>query len=285
MVFSSPVFLLAFLPLVLVAYHLLFVPVHLGWRPVLWRRLANLLLLSVSLLFYFWGETFWVWIIIASTAVDYVCGLLISGAYAPGLVHTLVPQGKRNARQKLGLVLSICTNLAFLCYFKYIGWGTRNVMVALEAWDISATGLETFLNIHLPLGISFYTFQSMSYTIDVYRGRVRATRNVIDFCCYVTLFPQLVAGPIVRYRDVHRQLTHRVVSTRVFASGVQQFIVGLGKKVLIANTVAVAADEVFALGGDQLTTPLAWLGIVAYTLQIYFDFSGYSDMAIGLGRM
>ena len=146
-------------------------------------------------------------------------------------------------------------------------------------WDRPA------LNIILPVGISFYTFQSMSYTIDVYRGEVKATRNFLDFACYVTMFPQLVAGPIVRYRDVALQLIDRVVTVPGFASGVRRFVIGLAKKILIANIVARAADDIFAILPADLTPALAWLGIICYTLQIYFDFSGYSDMAIGLGRM
>jgi alginate O-acetyltransferase complex protein AlgI len=149
-----------------------------------------------------------------------------------------------------------------------------------EAWQ-----LHDVIRVTLPLGISFYTFQSMSYTIDVYRGRVKATRNIIDFSCFVTIFPQLVAGPIVRYSQIGEALVDRRINMNLFASGVQRFIIGLAKKVLIANTVAKAADAIFALPESQLTLPMAWIGLLAYTLQIYFDFSGYSDMAIGLGRM
>ncbi len=282
MVFSSVIFLFLFLPVVLAIYHLLFLPVSIGHKSSpFWRHVSNLFLLCASLLFYFWGENWLVWIVIVSTLVDYFCGLLISGAFHKGRVEQLVEHAPKTKVQRAGLILSICSNLAFLGFFKYFNFGIDNLNAVLpEAWR-----LTNVIRVTLPLGISFYTFQSMSYTIDVYRGHVKATRNLIDFACYVTLFPQLVAGPIVRYCDVARQLVHRTMNLHLFASGVTRFVLGLGKKVLIANTVAQSADKIFALPSQELTTPLAWIGIVCYTLQIYFDFSGYSDMAIGLGRM
>ena len=285
MVFSSVIFLLLFLPVVLVVYHVLFLPARLGWAPAVWRRAANLFLLLVSLVFYFWGEQYLVWIVLASTMIDYVCGLIISGGLSRKPILKLRRRAERRWSQRLGLVLSICSNLAFLCYFKYVNFGVDAAAGALQSVGLGADWAGNIGRIALPLGISFYTFQSMSYTIDVYRGQVRATRNLIDFACYVTMFPQLVAGPIVRYRQVRAQLVQRMVSFDQFASGARRFAIGLGKKVLIANTVALAADKIFALPTAELTTPLAWLGLVAYTLQIFFDFSGYSDMAIGLGRM
>jgi len=285
MVFSSIVFLFFYLPAVLLIYHLIFLPVTLGMNQMLFRRLSNLFLLMVSLFFYFWGENFLLWIVIASTMIDYICGMLISGGFKKGEIKPLETNRKVTWLQRLGLVMSITSNLAFLGFFKYFNFGVDNFNSAL-----SMIGLENSLwldapQIILPLGISFYTFQSMSYTIDVFTGRVKATRNLVDFACYVTMFPQLVAGPIVRYRDVAEQLVSRRVSIPLFASGVVRFVIGLGKKVLIANTVAVAADQIFALPAGELTLAVTWLGIVAYALQIYFDFSGYSDMAIGLGRM
>jgi alginate O-acetyltransferase complex protein AlgI len=187
----------------------------------------------------------------------------------------------RTPLQRSGLVLSLTSNLLFLGFFKYFNFGvdSYNALVP-DAWR-----LNDVMQVALPLGISFYTFQSMSYTIDVYRGHVKATRNLLDFACFVTLFPQLVAGPIVRYCDVAYQLVHRKMSSQLFSSGVVRFVFGLGKKVLIANTVARSADAIFALPLDQITTIQAWTATVCYTLQIYYDFSGYSDMAIGLGRM
>ncbi|MFA7172426.1 MAG: MBOAT family O-acyltransferase [Kiritimatiellia bacterium] len=282
MVFSSIIFLFLFLPITLLVYHLLFLPVSLKHKAAtIWRHLANLFLLSSSLIFYFWGEVWLVWIILASTFIDFFCGLMISGAFHKGRIEKLEKNQPRTTLQKTGLLISLVSNLAFLFFFKYFNFGVDSFnALAPEAWR-----LHDVIRVTLPLGISFYTFQSMSYTIDVYRGHVKATRNIIDFSAFVTLFPQLVAGPIVRYQTIADQLVHRTITLASFSSGVQRFILGLAKKVLIANTVARTADWVFSLSEDQLTTPLAWAGILCYTLQIYFDFSGYSDMAIGLGRM
>jgi alginate O-acetyltransferase complex protein AlgI len=281
-VFSSITFLFFFLPIVLGLYHLVFLPVSIGHRSApFWRHLSNLFLLTVSLFFYFWGEGWLIWIILASTLIDYCCGLLIGGAFHKGEIERLIKDAPRTFRQRAGLIISICSNLAFLCFFKYFNFGVDSLNMALPAsWQI-----HDAMRIALPLGISFYTFQSMSYTIDVYRGQVKATANLIDFACFVTLFPQLVAGPIVRYRDIAHQLVHRTISRSLFASGVSRFTIGLAKKVLLANTVAQAADGILALPSQQMTTALAWIFTLCYSLQIYFDFSGYSDMAIGLGRM
>jgi len=282
MVFSSITFLFLFLPVTLLIYHLLFLPVSLKHKTSeIWRHLANLFLLFSSLFFYFWGEAWLVWIILASTAIDFFCGLLISGAFHKGRIEMLNENAPRTTVQRAGLIISLFSNLAFLGFFKYFNFGVDSLNALIpEAWR-----LHDVIKVTLPLGISFYTFQSMSYTIDVYRGHVKATRNLIDFAAFVTLFPQLVAGPIVRYRTIANQLVHRNITLDTFSSGVQRFILGLAKKVLIANTVARTADWVFSLSGSELTTPLAWAGILCYTLQIYYDFSGYSDMAIGLGRM
>jgi alginate O-acetyltransferase complex protein AlgI len=282
MVFSSITFLFFFLPITMLVYHLLFLPVSLKHKnAVIWRHLANFFLLCSSLVFYFWGEGWLVWIIIASTFIDYFCGLLISGALHKGKVEQLVEGASRTRPQRFGMILSLVSNLCFLGFFKYFNFGidSFNALVP-ESWR-----LNDILQITLPLGISFYTFQSMSYTIDVYRGHVKATRNLIDFSAYVTLFPQLVAGPIVRYSTVAEELIHRDITLSSFSSGLQRFIIGLAKKVLIANTVARTAEWAFSLSANELTAPLAWLGVLCYTIQIYYDFSGYSDMAIGLGRM
>jgi alginate O-acetyltransferase complex protein AlgI len=282
MVFSSITFLFFFLPITMLVYHLLFLPVTLQHkRSAIWRQLANLFLLCSSLLFYFWGEGWLVWIIVASTIIDFFCGLLISGGIHKGKITQLEEAGSRTQLQRFGLALSVVSNLGFLAFFKYFNFGIDSFNALMpETWR-----MHDILQITLPLGISFYTFQSMSYTIDVYRGHVKATRNLIDFSTYVTLFPQLVAGPIVRYRTVADQLINRVINLPTFSSGLQRFILGLAKKVLIANTVARTADWAFSLSENELTAPLAWLGVLCYALQIYFDFSGYSDMAIGLGRM
>ncbi|MFC1635034.1 MBOAT family O-acyltransferase [Planctomycetota bacterium] len=285
MVFSSIIFLFLFLPLVLGMYHLLFLPVSLGFGQNFWRRLSNLFLLLSSLVFYFWGETFLVWIVITSTFIDYVCGLIISGGMIRRKAGKKSSENPRLLREKLGFAISVCSNLAFLGIFKYFNFGVESYNRFLEVVGLSELALNDVMRITLPLGISFYTFQSMSYTIDVYRGQVKATRNLIDFACYVTMFPQLVAGPIVRYRDIADQLVSRVMTREHFASGVSRFILGLGKKVIVANMVSVVAENIFELPASNLTCSVAWLGSIAYAIQIYFDFSGYSDMAIGLGRM
>jgi alginate O-acetyltransferase complex protein AlgI len=282
MVFSSITFLFFFLPITLLIYHVLFLPVSLKHKTAtVWRHLANLFLLLSSLLFYFWGEQWLIWIMLTTTVIDFLCGLLISGAFHKGKVEQLEENGSRTIFQKTGILISIISNLGFLFFFKYFNFGidSFNALVP-ESWR-----LHDVIKVTLPLGISFYIFQSMSYTIDVYRGHVKASRNLIDFAAFVTLFPQLVAGPIVRYSTVADQLIHRTITLESFSSGLQRFILGLAKKVLIANTVARTADWAFTLSENELTAPLAWIGIICYSLQIYYDFSGYSDMAIGLGRM
>jgi alginate O-acetyltransferase complex protein AlgI len=276
MVFSSTIFLFLFLPVVLALYFL---------SP---KKARNLFLLIASLFFYSWGETWFVLVMLFSTVTDYLCGLAIAGGFTDRIGKPLeqLPEGSARSRpQKAALFASVLVNLSVLGIFKYFYFILGNYNSLAGAAGLAGMKWETTLQITLPLGISFYTFQSMSYTIDVYRGKVCATRNFLNFSCFVTLFPQLVAGPIVRYRDIAESLVKRAVGLEGFACGARRFIIGLGKKVLIANIAAVPADVIFALPQDQLTCGLAWLGAVSYTLQIYFDFSGYSDMAIGMGRM
>ena len=256
MVFSTPIFLFYFLVLTLLVYYL--VP----------RKLRNGVLLISSLFFYYWGEQLYVSIMFLSTAIDYVHGLLVERCKARG--------NDRGAR--MAVASSIVFNLALLLFFKY--------------WDFLAASLQAVglnfmpvLNIHLPIGISFYTFQTMSYTIDVYRGDTRAQRSIINFGTFVTLFPQLIAGPIIKYKDLGDQIDQRTCSTDKFASGVQTFMVGMAKKVLIANNVGMLWESYKAMALGELTVAGSWLGVLAFTFQIYFDFSGYSDMAIGLGRI
>jgi len=216
---------------------------------------------------------------LGSTVLDYFCGLLISYARS----HPDIPNARTRRLAKSGVAISVIGNLVILGIFKYFNFAVdifQNLFASL-GWNTPSNVIQ----IVLPLGISFYTFQSMSYTIDVYRGRVEPTRNFLNFSCFVTMFPQLVAGPIIRYRDIENQIVNRDITVRKFSSGVQRFIIGLAKKVLVANTVAVIVDRIFAFSPNELTRELAWLGISFYSLQIYFDFSGYSDMAIGLGRM
>ncbi len=256
MLFSSAIFLFFFLPIVLIVYFL---------AP---KKLRNLILLLASLVFYTWGEQKMVVLILLSTIVDYSAGLIIT-----------------KFNRKLGLWISILFNLAILFYFKYASFAFENIQVLCRYLGVYDLNISFLSSVALPLGISFYTFQTMSYTIDVYRGNVKSTRNFIDFATYVTLFPQLVAGPIVRYKDIELDLKQRSTSLFQFSEGLRRFIIGLSKKMIIANNLAFVADGSFGIPGDQLSTLFAWLGAVAYMFQIYFDFSGYSDMAIGLGKM
>jgi alginate O-acetyltransferase complex protein AlgI len=256
MVFSSSIFLFLFLPIVLGIYYL---------SP---GKIKNITLLLFSLLFYTWGEDKIVVLLLASTCIDYVCGILID-------------KGKRG----VGVIISIISNLSFLIFFKYFNFTFENFRALLHLIGLESTYLHTLPHIALPIGISFYTFQTLSYTIDVYRGQVKANYNFIDFAAYVTMFPQLIAGPIVRYSDIDEQLKTRNHTINNFSIGVERFIIGLAKKVLIANTFASIADAVFSQDLATLSTTYAWIGIIAYTFQIYYDFSGYSDMAIGLGKM
>ena len=285
MVFSSVIFVLFFLPIVMAGYFLLVAPALFGLRNRLWWQASNVFLLISSLVFYFWGEKSLIWIFLASILINYAGGLVISGAYRSGDVQQLPLQGPRGWRQKAGLAASVCANLTILGIFKYFNFGVESFNNLMTALGLSGLVWHDAIRITLPLGISFYTFQAMSYTIDVYRGQVRATRNLVDFACYVAMFPQLVAGPIVRYRDIAEQLQSRTITFDLFASGVNRFVIGLAKKLLIANTISVAAEEIFALPTDHLSPSIAWFGAVCFAVQIYFDFSGYSDMAIGMGRM
>lgn len=256
MVFSTPIFLFYFLALTLLVYYL--VP----------RKLRNPVVLIASLFFYYWGEQTYVAIMFLSTAIDYTHGLLVERCKAKG--------NDKGAR--MAVASSVIFNLALLLFFKY--------------WDFLAASFQAMglnfmpvLGIHLPIGISFYTFQTMSYTIDVYRGDTRAQRSIINFGTFVTLFPQLIAGPIIKYKDLGDQIVQRDTSVEKFASGVQMFMIGMAKKVLIANNVGMLWDTYKAMAPGDLTVAGAWLGVIAFTFQIYFDFSGYSDMAVGLGRM
>lgn len=253
MVFSSTIFLCVYLPLVLLGYY------------ICPKKGRNLFLLIVSLVFYAWGEPKYVFLMIFSILVNYIFGRLMD------------KHRENKKRLKLMLVLSVVIDIGLLSVFKYTDFIITNVNAIFGAnFDL--------LNIALPIGISFYTFQAMSYTIDVYRDDVRVQKNLIDFGMYITMFPQLIAGPIVRYADVQDQLADRSVTTADFSEGIMRFVVGLGKKVLLANQMGAVWSDIYALGGD-VSALMAWTGAIAYTFQIYFDFSGYSDMAIGLGRM
>ena len=253
MVFSSTIFLCVYLPLVLLGYY------------ICPKKGRNLFLLIASLVFYAWGEPKYVFLMIFSILVNYIFGRLMD------------KHRENKKRLKLMLVLSVVIDIGLLSVFKYTDFIITNVNAIFGVnFDL--------LNIALPIGISFYTFQAMSYTIDVYRDDVRVQKNLIDFGMYITMFPQLIAGPIVRYADVQDQLADRSVTTADFSEGIMRFVVGLGKKVLLANQMGAVWSDIYALGGD-VSALMAWTGAIAYTFQIYFDFSGYSDMAIGLGRM
>ena len=251
MVFSSLHFLYIFLPLVMLAHR--FAPRH--WR--------NGVLLAASVWFYAWGEPVYVGLMLFSVAWNYLTGLQLAAAARP-------------SRKKRVLAGAVAVNLAVLGFFKYYGFlvQTLNGALGLRLPDY---------NLPLPIGISFYTFQALSYIIDVYRGTTKPQRSLVDFATYITMFPQLVAGPIVKYADIEAQLQKRSASLAQVGQGLERVILGLSKKVLLANNLGLLADAMRSAPG--LSVLSAWLGAAAYTLQIYFDFSGYSDMAIGMGRM
>ncbi len=255
MLFTEPSFLFLFLPLLLTFYF--------ARRPH--GGYANVLLLAASVLFYAKGGGAFTWLMLASIAFNYWMAILVA-----------------RRRSTAWLTVAVGTNLAVLGVFKYANFFAGNTNALLRALDVAPFAVPQIL---LPIGISFYTFHAISYVVDVYRGDATAQKSPIHAALYLLLFPQLIAGPIIRYREIADQLARRFVGVDDFAWGIRRFVIGLGKKVLIANTVAVAADGIFALPAAELTPSHAWLGIVCYTLQIYFDFSGYSDMAIGLGRM
>lgn len=256
MVFSSLTFMFVFLPIVLILYYI--VP----------KKFKNLFILISGLIFYAWGEPVYVLIMIVSTLIDYTAGLLIYRF------------DKSKTIKRICLIVSLLMNLGLLGVFKYSGFIMQNIDI------IFGTSLyDPNHALPLPIGISFFTFQSMSYTIDMYMGKIKVQKNPISFAAFVTLFPQIVAGPIVRYDDIARELDDRTVNLDCIYEGILKFITGVGKKVLIANNIGMLWTSVKGLETSELSVLTAWLGILAFTLQIYFDFSGYSDMAIGLGKM
>ncbi|MGN1132703.1 MAG: MBOAT family O-acyltransferase, partial [Ruminococcus sp.] len=257
MLFASTVFIFAFLPAVLLLYYLVLRK---------FRTAQNILLLVASLLFYAWGEPKYVLIMILSIIMNYLFGLLVDKFRAS------------KTKSRLVIALTVVFNLGVLYIFKYLMFTIENIN--------SIAGLHLSVpNIVLPIGISFFTFQAMSYVIDVYREKGEAQKNPLNVGLYISFFPQLIAGPIVRYETVAYQIKHREESFEKFSEGVCRFIIGLAKKVLLANTMAVVADYAFDMPNSELTVVMAWVGAIAYTFQIFFDFGGYSDMAIGLGKM
>lgn len=254
MLFSSLVFLFIFLPSVIFLYYI---------SP---RKLKNSILLIFSLFFYGYGEPKYLIIMLLSIAINYIMGLLVD---------------KYRDNQTLGkamIFITVVANLSVIGYYKYADFVIVNINQIFKTY-------LPILNIVMPIGISFFTFQGLSYVIDVYRGNGKVQKNPFNVALYISLFPQLIAGPIVRYETVAEQLEDRKETLEVFSYGIERFILGLSKKVLIANTVGLIADEVFSLKIANLSVVLAWIGVLSYTMQIYFDFSGYSDMAIGLGHM
>lgn len=254
MLFSSLTFLFIFLPAVLLLYYI---------SP---RKLKNYVLLGFSLFFYGYGGPKYLLVMLLSIGINYILGLL---------VHRY----RENERAiKFVLIITVAVNLFIIGYYKYTNFLVTNINT------IFGSSIEIG-NIVMPIGISFFTFQAMSYVIDVYRGHGKVQYNPFNVALYITLFPQLIAGPIVRYETVDEQISYRKETLDQFVSGIERFIYGLGKKVIIANTFGLIADEIFTYSPGSLSTATAWIGAIAYSAQIYFDFSGYSDMAIGLGRM
>ncbi|MGN1111226.1 MAG: MBOAT family O-acyltransferase [Oscillospiraceae bacterium] len=254
MVFSSLTFLLAFLVITMILYYI--VP----------HKLKNVVILASGLLFYAWGEPIYVFAMILSTFIDYTAGRIID---------------KYDDKPKVRLaclIVSLVMNLGLLGVFKYSGFLIESVNEWF-GWSIKNPKLP------LPIGISFFTFQSMSYTIDLYRRKIKVQKNAASFMAFVTLFPQIVAGPIVRYEDVQNEIDDRKITEPMIAGGISRFITGLGKKVLIADNIGLLWTQIKGIEFTELSAVSAWLGILAFTFQIYFDFSGYSDMAIGLGKM
>ena len=255
MVFSSSTFLLVFLPVFLAVYFIL---------P--WRTAKNIWLLCASLVFYAWGEPVYIVLMLCSIALNWALALWLQRTAS-------------EAARKALLAICVAANLAILCFFKYEGFLAHNINALL--------GIEAVpdLALPLPVGISFFTLQALSYVADVYRREVPAQPNPLLLGMYIAMFPQLIAGPIVRYSTIADQIAHRTESLAKFCQGMRIFIVGLAKKVLLANTMAVLADKMLQMGGPQMGAVGAWAGLFAYAFQIYFDFAGYSDMAIGLGKM
>jgi alginate O-acetyltransferase complex protein AlgI len=251
MLFSSTTFLFIFLPVVLAAYYL----ARASFR--------NFILLAASMFFYAWGEPRYLLIMISIVTVNYCSAILIE---------------RYRKYAKLILTLSILIDIGNLIYFKYTNFILENLNTIFDS------NLD-MLRVIMPIGISFYTFQAMSYLVDVYRKDCNVQKNYYDLMLYITLFPQMIAGPIVKYHDVEQQIGNRETTMKDFAAGLRRFITGLAKKVLIANTMGAVVERIFVMDTANFSTPIAWLGAISYSLQLYYDFSGYSDMAIGLGKM
>jgi alginate O-acetyltransferase complex protein AlgI len=258
MVFSSPIFLFLFLPVVLAIYVLM---------PGL--KAKNNWLLLMSLMFYAWGEVLFIFLLLGSTVMNYYLGLWVDRTEDIG-------------RRKLAVGLAVAANIGLLAFFKYADFVVRTLN---SVGHLAGFAPIPQPNILLPIGISFFTFHALSYVVDIYRRKWKAATDPRDTALYIFFFPQLIAGPILRWSSIAPQLIQRHMSRDLFAEGVRRFVGGLSKKMIIANALAGPADKIFALSASELSTPVAWFGIVCYTLQLYFDFSGYSDMAVGMGKM
>ncbi len=260
MLFSSTIFLYIFLPIVLFGYYVLFRP---------WRSAQNVFLFIASMLFYAWGEPRFALIMLVSVFINWLFGIWVHFHKQRGMIRCA----------RLVIALDCIFNLGLLFVFKYLSFASS----VLCGWGLATNEYS----IALPIGISFFTFQAMSYVIDVYRGRGDVQKNILNVGLYIAFFPQLIAGPIVRYETVAEEIKNRRETLADFGEGFSRFILGMGKKILLANGFAILADKTFGIGSvsNGLSFGMAWLGAIAYTMQIFFDFSGYSDMAIGLGRM
>ena len=252
MLFSSMIFLWVFLPILLGLYF------------IAKDKYRNIILLIFSIIFYSWGEPKYVVLMLLSILTNYIYGLLID---------------KYNSKKKIILICAIITNLGLLGYFKYFNFFALNVN---RLFNFEAIPVQ---DIALPIGISFYTFQIISYLIDLYRQEIKVQKNILNLALYISFFPQLIAGPIIKYHDIDKQISNRTVTLNKFAAGIRRFVYGLAKKVIVANSMGEIADYIYALNLDSINTPLIWVAAICYMIQIYYDFSGYSDMAIGLGKM
>jgi alginate O-acetyltransferase complex protein AlgI len=259
MVFSSPLFIFLFLPLVITIYY------------TIRKELRNIFLLIASLLFYAWGEPLYVFLMIVSILMNYAFGMIIENYRKERMVC------------KSTLIIGVVANIGLLGFFKYANFFVSNLNGLANMFGMK--GITHWTPIPLPIGISFFTFQALSYVIDVYRRETEVQKSPLDLGLYVALFPQLIAGPIVRYHDIAKEIYSRQASIDEAAAGIKRFIIGFGKKIIIANTLGQVADNIFSIPQGNLNIGVAWLGIICYTLQIYYDFSGYSDMAIGLGKL
>lgn len=254
MVFSSMTFLWIFLPVLLGIYF------------ITKEKYRNIVLLIFSLIFYAWGEPKYIVLMLGSIVINYIFGILLD-------------KQEEKVKRRLVLILAVLVDLGVLGYFKYFNFFVNNINSLIGQNIINAK------TIVLPIGISFYTFQIISYIFDLYRKDIKVQKNILNLALYISFFPQLIAGPIVKYHDIDKQLKERTVTVEKFSAGVKRFSYGLGKKVIFANSLAFVADSIFNTNINLINMPIAWIGAICYMLQIYFDFSGYSDMAIGLGKM